>query len=398
MTPVQIKTTQHGRQLDLLHTPVGLRDCVGAEMAQKQTILGRIGDKMRLYGYEQLETPTIEFFDVFSNEVGTTPSRELYKFFDKEGNTLVLRPDFTPSVARVASRYFRGETAPLRFCYRGSAFYNHASDLQGKLRETTQIGAELMNEPSVHADAEMIALLIESLLSTGLQEFRISIGNAEYFRGLCREADLSAEDEAELRDAISRRNYFAAEDLLKSRGYDRSVRDKFLSFADFLENGQELGRLLESAGSERTREALERLISLDGVLREYGVADHVNYDLSLLSKYNYYTGVIFKAYTYGTGEPVAAGGRYDRLLSFFGMNAPAVGAMIAVDPLMEALRRQKIEVSVPEEAQTVSYQAGDDASFRTSLRQAASLRAQGKAAVLIPDAQSEQQEGTACRE
>ncbi len=401
MTGGQIKTTQHGRQLDLLHTPVGLRDCVGREMAQKQTILGTIGEKMRLYGYEQLETPTIEFFDVFSNEIGTKPSRELYKFFDKEGNTLALRPDFTPSVARVASRYFRGETAPLRFCYRGSAFSNHASDLQGKLRETTQIGAELMNEPSVYADAEMIALLIQSLLAAGLSEFQVSIGNVEYFRGLCREAGLAEEDESELRDAISGRNYFAAEDLLKSRGYDKKIRDSFLLFADFLRGEEELGRLLETAQSVRTREALQRLIGLDRVLRDYGVSEYVNYDLSLLSKYHYYTGVIFKAYTYGTGEPVAAGGRYDRLLSFFGMDAPAVGTMIAVDPLMEALRRQKIEVPVPESPQTVLYTPGDEKSCHEALMRAAALRAAGTAAVMMPAqptaAQDSEREEGVCR-
>ena len=107
--------------------------------ATKLQVENRLQEVIRLYGYEAIQTPTFEFFDVFSKEIGTTPSRELYKFFDKEGNTLVLRPDFTPSIARCAAKYFCKEKAPLRFCYTGNTFTN-TSSLQGKLKEVTQLG------------------------------------------------------------------------------------------------------------------------------------------------------------------------------------------------------------------------------------------------------------------
>ena len=94
-----------------------------------------------------LETPTVEFLEVFGREIGTTPSRELYRFFDREGNTLVLRPDFTPSIARAASMYFHGEKRPLRFSYQGNTFTNNVS-YQGRLRESTQMGVELLGDAS----------------------------------------------------------------------------------------------------------------------------------------------------------------------------------------------------------------------------------------------------------
>ena len=140
---------------DLLHTPDGMRDTYGQELARKQRVVDRIRDRVRLYGYEDIQTPSLEFYDVFSSEVGTTPVKELYKLLDNEGNLLVLRPDFTPAVARCAAKYFSDEKEPIRFTYAGSVFGN-ASSLQGKLCETTQMGAELINEPSVYADAEIL--------------------------------------------------------------------------------------------------------------------------------------------------------------------------------------------------------------------------------------------------
>ena len=153
-----------GKQL--LHTPEGVRDIYGEEYEKKLQVQSLLHQKISSYGYRDIQTPTFEFFDVFSKEIGTTPSRELYKFFDKEGNTLVLRPDFTPSIARCAAKYFMDEDMPIRFSYLGNAFTN-LSDLQGKLKESTQMGVELIGDESIYADAEIISMVIESLLNAG---------------------------------------------------------------------------------------------------------------------------------------------------------------------------------------------------------------------------------------
>ena len=145
----------------LLHTPEGVRDIYGSEYAFKLELEKRLHKAIRLFGYQDIQTPTFEFFDVFNKEIGTTPSNQLYKFFDKDGNTLVLRPDFTPSCARCTAKYFMDQTDPIRFTYSGNTFSN-TSDLQGKLKEVTQMGAELMMDASVEADAEMILLMISS--------------------------------------------------------------------------------------------------------------------------------------------------------------------------------------------------------------------------------------------
>ena len=111
----------------LLHTPEGVRDIYGKEYAKKLAIEQKLQQAIHCFGYEDIQTPSIEFFDVFSKEIGTTPSKELYKFFDREGNTLVLRPDMTPSIARAAAKYFMDEDMPIRLCYMGNTFINNSS-------------------------------------------------------------------------------------------------------------------------------------------------------------------------------------------------------------------------------------------------------------------------------
>ena len=122
----------------LLHTPDGVRDIINGECADKLRLEQNLRSVLHSFGYEDIETPTFEYFDVFGNEIGTIPSRELYKFFDRDGNTLVLRPDFTPSIARTAARYFIGQERAVRLCYLGNTFVNTES-LRGNLRENTQL-------------------------------------------------------------------------------------------------------------------------------------------------------------------------------------------------------------------------------------------------------------------
>lgn len=357
----------------LLHTPEGVRDLYGNEYWGKLHVEGRLKETIRLYGYEDIQTPTFEFFDVFSREIGTTPSRELYKFFDKEGNTLVLRPDFTPSIARCAAKYFCEELRPLRFSYLGNTFTN-TSNLQGKLKEVTQIGAELINDPSVEADAEMIAMVIQALLNTGMKRFQVAIGDVEYFKGLCEEAGLDEETELDLRSFIFGKNTFAAQELLQERGVERFYRERLLRMAELFGDMRFLAEAEELAGNPRSRQAVERLRLLAGLLENYGVDAYISFDLGMLSKYRYYTGIVFKVYTYGVGEAIVKGGRYDRLLQQFGKASPAVGFVMVVDSILEALSRQNIDLPQRPKSRRLIY---NPENLAEKIREAREIRAQG---------------------
>ncbi len=354
----------------LLHTPEGVRDIYGEEYVRKLWVEKQLHDTIRLYGYQDIQTPTFEFFDVYSREIGTTPSAQLYKFFDKEGNTLSLRPDFTPSCARCAAKYFMDETRPIRFTYSGNTFTN-TLNLQGKLKEVTQTGAELMMDDSVEADAEMIGMVIDAMKSCGLTDFLITVGEVEYFKGICSQAGISEEVEVSLREYISSKNYFGAQELLEEHKVRKDYAGVLLRLADTVLDTDDLSEAKQLVNNERSLMAIERLQALWEALRAYGVEKYVTFDLGLLSKYNYYTGVIFKGYTYGVGDAIVNGGRYDRLLSFFGKQAPAIGFMVVVDDLMEALVRQKSLPPVPADGVLLFYERG---AFGPALAKAQKMR------------------------
>ncbi|MCR4842100.1 MAG: ATP phosphoribosyltransferase regulatory subunit [Eubacterium sp.] len=364
----------------ILHTPDGVRDIYNGECEKKLILEDRLFNVIRRYGYSPIETPSFEFFDVFGKEIGTTPSKDLYKFFDRDGNTLVLRPDITPSVARSYAKYFMDEKEPVRLCYKGNTFTNH-SDFQGNLKETTQLGAELIADDSVAADAEVIALTVDCFKSAGLTDFQISVGNTAFFRAICQEASIDEEHENLIRDYICSKNFFVACEVLKGLG----ASDRILKVFDELPylTGQQ--DMLERAlpvveGNPDAVEAINRLKRLYELLESYGCGAYVSFDLGLLSKFDYYTGIIFDGYTLGSGQAVAKGGRYDSLISFFGKDAPAVGCVVMLDQLQAALRRQKIEIAVEEEPRIINYVEGEE---ETAIREAVNLRSQGKKVKLI---------------
>ena len=110
----------------LLHTPEGVRDVYGKECAVKLTIENSINKVFNIYGYHNIQTPTFEFFDIFSKERGSVASKNLYKFFDREGNTLVLRPDVTPSIARLVAKYYMDVKVPVKLCYNANTYINNS--------------------------------------------------------------------------------------------------------------------------------------------------------------------------------------------------------------------------------------------------------------------------------
>lgn len=326
----------------LLHTPEGVRDIYNGECEIKLQLQNRLHQVMKLHGFKDIQTPTFEFFDIFNKERGTVADKDMYKFFDREGNTLVLRPDITPSIARCAAKYYKNEDLPIRLCYMGSTFINNSS-YQGKLKETTQLGAELINDSSIDADAHMLALTIECLLQAGVEEFQVEIGDADFFRGLVEEAGFNEEEENQLRILIENKNMFGVEEIISSKDICSSLKTIFLNLPELFGSLEKFTYVKTLTKNERALKAIKRLEDLYSILTIYKLEKYVSFDLGMLSKYNYYTGIIFRAYTYGTGESIATGGRYDNLVGQFGKEAPAIGLAFYVDQVMLALSRQKKE-------------------------------------------------------
>lgn len=337
------QNTDYRKNHELLHTPEGVRDIYGLECRKKLFVENVIQKVFKRYGFQHIQTPTFEFFDIFNKERGTVPSKDMYKFFDRENNTIVLRPDITPSIARCAAKYFKDEEFPIRLCYLGNTFINNNS-YQGKLKEVTQIGCELIHDDTSDADAELIALTIESLLQTGLKDFQIDVGHADFLAGLLEEASFNDEEVEQLRILIASKNMFGVEELISSKVVNAQLKELFLKLPDFVGSIEVITYAQKLTRNERSLKALERMEKIYHILEIYGYSNYISFDLGMVSKYAYYTGVIFHAYTYGTGEAVATGGRYNHLMEQFGKKAPAIGLAILVDTLMMALSRQGIDI------------------------------------------------------
>ncbi len=364
----------------LLHTPEGVRDIYNSECVKKLILQENLHNLLRMYGYHAIETPTFEFFDIFGKEIGTTPSKDLYKFFDREGKTLVLRPDITPSVARCVAKYYGEEDLPVRLCYMGNTFINNTS-YQGRLKESTQLGAEMIGDNSVDADAEIIALVVNALKTAGLQEFQIGVGHVGFFNGLVQAAQLQEDTENELIELLSNKNFFGVEELIDSLHLSEDLKELFSMLGSLCMTEDMLTRAKElSASYPLIMEALERLEMLLQVLPCYGVEKYVSLEPGMLSSYHYYTGIIFAGYTFGSGEPIVKGGRYDNLLPYFGKNAPSIGFAVVIDQLMAALSRQDIEIPIQENQLLLVYK---ESSHQDAIKKALQLREQGTGVSLV---------------
>ena len=364
----------------ILHTPEGVRDIYNEECEKKLILENNLRKVLNSYGYRDIETPTFEFSDIFGNEVGTTPSKELYKFTDREGNTLALRPDITPSVARAASKYFPIENKPVRLCYQGNVFINNNS-YQGRLKESTQLGVEFIGENSVDADSEIIALVVKNLREAGLEDFQISIGHANLFRGLVKAAGFSPEEVEQLKTLIQNKNFFGVEAFISEYNLSKELVGLFNILGKMYASPKEWDFAFSLAADyPEIEEALSYLKKLYELLEIYDVTKYISFEMGLISTYQYYTGILFSGYTFGSGEPIVKGGRYDGLLSYFGKNAPAIGFALMVDQLLLALERQKIEVDMEKQQEVILY---TENNRKIAVATAEELRNEGKVVTLV---------------
>lgn len=363
----------------LLHTPEGVRDIYGRECEKKLKLQHKLHEVLKQYGYRDIETPTFEFFEVFNKTMDSIASRELFKFFDRDGNTLVLRPDITPSIARAITKYFSDAKQEVRLCYEGNTFLNNLS-YQGRLKESTQIGAEHIGSDAPQADAEAIVMVADCLKASGLTDFQISIGQVEYFKSIIRNIEMSEETEFELKDFISNRNIFGVESIIEKLNIDGPTRDALLKLPELYGHSvQVLDEALLYAPNEDAKNAVIRLQEVYRLLEYYDIQSYISFDLSMLSRYNYYTGIFFRGYTYGSGDAVVKGGRYDKLLTLFGKESPSIGFAVVVDSLLTALNHQKIDTLEKDELITITY---NQEMEERVIRLASRMRREGQYVVL----------------
>lgn len=322
-----------------LHTVEGVRDIHPLQAGLKFEVERRIMDMFADYGYKRVETPTFEYYDIYRYERGTLDNRSLYKFFNREGDILALRPDVTPSIARYVATYYDHLNELKRLSYVGNVYINNPN-YQGKLREYTQCGVECIGLDSIETDAESIALAIKALKQVGLSEFKIDIGHVGVFNGLAEAAGLTADVKEQVRRLVDEKNHTALADFLKEQNLTPTASADLLALPDFFGDLSMLDQALATYQNSHSKAAINHIKQVCQLLEQYDVTEYLSFDLGMVNQLDYYTGIIFKGYTYDVGNSIVDGGRYDDLISTFTRQIPAVGFAIKIDDLLAAFSRE----------------------------------------------------------
>ncbi|MDR0434169.1 MAG: ATP phosphoribosyltransferase regulatory subunit [Gracilibacteraceae bacterium] len=314
-----------------LKQPDGMMDLLPEQLAALEAVQRKTLEIMRAWTYRQVLTPGLEYRDCI--EPGTDQDDKLYKFFDRDGNILALRPEFTTPIARMAASCCREEAMPLRFCYAGPVYRNTPEHQ----REFFQAGAELVGAESHMADAEVLALAVEVMKALEVRGFHLSLGHNGILSGFLREFDLRGETRQALEDGIARKDIVKLEELIRTLALPPAAA-KLLTVLPALTGGEEvLDALDEWSWILPVRRAAEALRTIYRYLAEFGVQRDVTLDLGILQGFSYYTGAVFEGYLPRVGAPVLDGGRYDGLYGDFGFPRPATGFALHLGLIVEQL-------------------------------------------------------------
>ncbi len=322
--------------------PNGVADAFWGEARARRDLESTLLDVFRSWGYGDVISPTFEYADTLSVRASAELQKQMYRFLDRDGRTLALRPDMTIAVARLVGTRLYDWPMPQRFCYAGSVF-RYVEPQAGRQREFGQAGVELVGAGAPEADAEVVALTVKALRSTGLRDFQIVLGQMGFFHGLLEELDLDPTQTERLRQAILRKSEPALEELLPSLALSESqqntieawpqlatTRTADADFADVLDHAEQLCLNATMQG------ALENLSAVYDALHAHDVAGRIHLDLTEVQSLGYYTGVTFEVLAPGVGRSIGSGGRYDDLVQTFGPPQPAVGIALGLERILLA--------------------------------------------------------------
>lgn len=355
-----------------IYTPDGVQDILFEDCYLKRGIEAKLRELFRANAFREVETPTMEFYDAFSSDKAM-PQEAMFKFFDQQGRILVLRPDITIPIARVAATKCRDLEYPLRFSYIGNVFrYNDFGG--GKQNEFTQAGVEILGTNTPESDAEVIAVAINAMKAAGLENFQVDIGQVDFFKGLMEETGLPDESIEQIRLLTDRKDYVGVGELLNGCKIREDLKKLILDLPGLFGSADVIDRVEAMKVNKRSREALENIRQVLGILDDYGFSQYVSVDLGMLRGLDYDTGILFRGFTYGIGFPVLTGGRYDKLVEEFGMECPATGFSLGINMIMMALQRQKAVFDRPEIDSIVCYEAR---GRKTAFELCGELRRQG---------------------
>lgn len=329
-------------------TPAGFRDVLTDEAQQRERITRAVQERFAARGYLPIETPTLEVMDVM--RAGGRLAGSPFRFFDARGDLLAMRPDVTLQVARMTATRLAGQPGPFRFRYLQRVFREAEAEMQAKARELTQMGIECIGEEGPEADAEVVGLLAEALDVAGARGYTLALATVGVLRALLEASGAPAWWKEQVLDAYHASNFVELDRLTAPAGAGpapdaepgarASVPPVFAAAIRALPRIRgwraaidEVRALVAPLGCEDGLDAFARTYDL---LEEAGLGERILVDFSVMSSFDYYTGLVFEAYAPGLGTPLGSGGRYDNMIAAYGESRPAAGFAFFLEQAMAA--------------------------------------------------------------
>lgn len=324
----------------MFEKPLGMRDSFPEVNEQKEYIRSTSRDFIREKGYDFIKTPSVEYFETIGKASAIDES-SLFKLVDNQGEMLVLRPDMTTPIARIAASKLLKEKNPLRLAYYADVFRAQQRE-GGRPAEFEQLGLELIGDFSPYADSEIIFTAIELLKALGLESFQITIGHAEILTAFLTNNTNDREQVEALRQLLVEKNLVGFSQKIESMNLLQEQKERLIKIIDYTIDSKEFSDFRQFLKDDQQYlldqiEELQKLLEFQ--LNDYSI---VSFDFSLASHMSYYTGMLFEIHAPGSGFSIGNGGRYDELFKQFSEKVGATGFGIRVDRLLEVLPKNVV--------------------------------------------------------
>jgi ATP phosphoribosyltransferase regulatory subunit len=358
----------------LTKIPSGVQYFFDDEVRLRRRVEQRAMEIFAGWSYDEIILPIFDYHDLFARGMGAERAEKTYRFTDRDGALLALRPELTSLVARTVATRFLHRARPIRLCYSGEVF-RYDEPTERASREFHQLGVEHIGEPAMAADLEILLIVSEVLSTLGVSDFRIALSHVDFFNGIADTHGLDGERRSQMRELIERRQQFALDEFLREHlpQVEAERRAAFIQLTQIAGKEAAITRARQVLRNETSRAAIDKIAEIYATLAALELTDNFDIDLGDTGGQEYYTGLTFKIFVPGWGAEIGSGGRYDNLIGNFGRAEPAVGFSLSLDGLVGALARHAATLSAKPENDTQQIRLNGD--YARAFQEARAARA-----------------------
>jgi len=365
--------------LKRMDNPNGMNDRLIEESRILNNMENSICKSLNLCGFDKISTPVIEYYDAFSKKEFSFDEDSIYKFIDRGGSIMTLRPDMTIPCARVAATKMKNYSKPLKLCYSGNV-YRVVGEGSSTRCEQNQIGAEIYGESGLWADIEIITTCCQCIKRSGINDFKIDIGHGDFFEEISKSVGLSEKVADKLKKMINDKNMVELQNMIEVLDVNENDKQLLMKLPHLFGSPVQIFSELENYELDlKVQETIDYLKLIFEKLEASPYKNNINIDMSMSSGMKYYTGIIFKGYAKGAAGVILSGGRYDTLTSIFNVDYQAVGFALYMDQVFSAYKNQNVMTTKVEKSLIVF----DDKNYDKAFRFVEKIRAEQKIGSLI---------------